>query len=449
MKYIFIISTIVLTNLYHSQFDYLNKYIPYDSCSLTTHPEIEIKIWAHVIKKTNSDPENYTEDSIQYIQQHFDWINTIYKTLNRPTLKNTKNEKPYIKDSRIRFKLDTISFYCNKNDWDRLCYIPEKNKSKWIKILSINPDSGTILIKGVKNRYKPILDSIILTETLFNDGIFHVKEIQKKENNTLIYVKEKINISETNNGFISYYTKQDKNCSKENWMKYTNSDKNYLHIFYTGSSSQKIAFGCGPSPFYLNFSGATKNGKFANAQLLSHEIGHCIGLKHTDRPQFDDLPSSDKFGWINCNNTNTSNNIMGYNKCRRYLSPLQIAYVHYRYSNNEDLYPTIYQKYEKENISYVTDNDVWDKCIFMQNDIIIKKNKTLIIRDKLTMAKNRSIILEKKSKLIVDGGTIKGGINKDWNGIIKCKSEFNRTKMPSRVKNIAIVETRNNGKINY
>ena len=140
---------------------------------------------------------------------------------------------------------------------------------------------------------------------------------------------------------------------------------------------------------------------------------------------------------------------MGYNKCRRYLSPLQLGYIHYRYSTNENLYPTIMKNYDKENISYVTNNAVWDKCIFMQNDIIIKKNKTLIIRDKLIMAKNRSIILEKKSKLIVDGGTIKGGLNKDWNGIIKCKSEFNRNKKPSKNKNIATVEIINNGKINY
>ena len=134
-----------------------------------------------------------------------------------------------------------------------------------------------------------------------------------------------------------YLKKVDKNCSKDNWMKHAKEDKNYLHVFYTGASKKGPAFGCGPSPYFLNVSKVISNGGYATAQLTAHELGHCLGLRHTNTPQFNDLPKSDKFGWINCNNTNTSNNIMGYNLCRNYLSPLQIAYIHYRYSTVKEL----------------------------------------------------------------------------------------------------------------
>ena len=80
----------------------------------------------------------------------------------------------------------------------------------------------------------------------------------------------------------------------------TNSDKNSIHIFYTGSTVAKPAFGCGPSPYFLNVSRVLFNGGYATAQLTAHELGHCLGLRHTNVPQFDDLPPSDKFGWINC-----------------------------------------------------------------------------------------------------------------------------------------------------
>ena len=448
MKYLFFVLNLILTISNFSQFEYLNKYIPYDYTSYTTHPVIEINLWVHVIQKHNNNPENYTLKSVEKIQQHFNWINQMYSSLSAPTLPNKKGLKPYIKDSRIRFNLDTITFHVDENDWDRLHYSPEENKNKHLKILKIDPDSSTILIQGIKNRYKPIKDSILIRDTKFNNGLFHVKKLKKIGTKTLIYLEEELFVSEDTIGYLTFFIKNDKNCSRDNWMKYTNKNKDYLHIFYTGSSAKSPAFGCGPSPFFLNISKAVHNGEYATAQLISHEIGHCMGLFHTDSPQFNDLPKSDKFGWIECNENNTSNNIMGYNKCRRYLSPLQIGYIHYRYANNKELYNSISQgKFNKTNI-YIRENTVWDKSIYLQKNIVVKKKKTLTLKGKLIMSNNTTIILEKKSKLIVNGGKILIGQD-NWNGIINCKSEFNKKKIPLKSKNKAEILILNNGEINY
>tara|TARA_B100001287_G_scaffold226866_1_gene196694 strand:+ start:14842 stop:16185 length:1344 start_codon:yes stop_codon:yes gene_type:complete len=447
MKHLILLLGIFFSSSNFSQFGYLNKYIPYDSLSYTTHPLVEIKIWVHVIQKNNNNPENYTKKSVDKIQQHFTWINEIYSSLSRPTLTNSQGRKPFIKDSRIRFNLDTITFHVNENDWDRLRFSPEENKKKHLQIININPDSNTVLIKGIKNRYNPIKDSIIIRNTRFNNGFFHVKKLNKVGTNTLIYLEEEIFVSEDTIGYLTYFIKNDKNCSDDNWVKYTNKNEDYIHVFYTGSSNKSPAFGCGPSPFYLNISNAIHNGEFATAQLISHEIGHCMGLRHTDSPQFNDLPKTDRFGWVECNKINTSNNIMGYNKCRRYLSPLQIGYIHYRYANNSKLYSSVSINNDNEN-TYITENTIWNKSIHSKNNIIVKKNTTLKIKNKLIMSDNTSIILEKKSKLIVDGGKILFG-GSSWKGIIKCKSEFNQNKRPSKSKNMPKIEILNKGEINY
>jgi hypothetical protein len=448
MKFVFFLLNLIIFQSNISQFDYLKKYIPYDTSSYITHPIVNLKVWVHIVQKSENIPANFTNESTIEIQKYFKWINQIYATLYPPTLKNSNSERPYLKDSRIRFDLDSISFHVNRNDWDRLKLVEESKKVKWMKILKINSDSGTVLIKGKRERFNPIFDSIIINETRFNNGVFHVNRIKRKESNTLIYLEEDLLVSEDSIGYVSYFKKIDKNCDEDNWIKYTDKNKDYLHVFFTGSSVEAATFGCGPNPFFLNVSKAINNGAFANAQLISHEIGHCLGLRHTNSPQFNDLPKTDKFGWIKCNDKNTSNNIMGYNTCRRYLSPLQIAYIHYRYSNNSALYKSITKDYDSNNAIRIKENTLWDKSIYIQNDIVVKKNQTLTINDKLIMLNEAAIILEKKSTLIVNGGKIlSSGVT--WKGILKCKSELKKNKVPKKRKNLASIKIINNGEIIY
>ena len=442
-----VISILLLTcSSFYSQYKYLNDYIPCDSCSYITHPLIEIKTWIHIMQKSEEDPQNITIDSMHYIHKQFQWINQMYSQLKPPTRPSTNGGKPYVKDSRIRFTIDTITFHIDSNDWDRMKSSPMIEERKWLPILKIDPDSNTILIKGIRDRFRPILDSLIVYKSCCNNGIHHTLKTKRKGDNTLIYIKENINVEELNFGFVSYFQTINKNCHKDIWEKYTNEDKTHLHVFYTGASMDVPAFGCGPSPYFLNVSKIIKNGGYATAQLTAHELGHCIGLSHTNTPQFNDLPRSDKFGWINCNQTNTSNNIMGYNTCRNYLSPLQIAHIHYRYSNVDQLINTVKIHSNNQDHIYINNDTSWHKSIIIDRNIVIKKKQTLTIKKKICMAPNTMIILEKKSKLIIDDGIIKC-CNGSWEGVRKCKSQFNLYKIPKKEKNIAIIELINNGKL--
>ena len=431
-----------------AQNNHLESYMPLDTCEFTSHPILEIKVWVHVLQQSKEKPKNITKDSSHFIIEQFQWINKIYSSLKPPSRENSKNEKPYIKDSRVRFLLDSISYHIDSVGWERMEVVIEKDSNKWLEILEINADSNSIIVKGLKNNFRPILDSLKVIGTNSNNGILHTSHTKKEGRNTVIYFKEVLHVSEGSIGVISYFKKVDKNCNKDNWVRFTNENKEYLHVFYTGSSSAVPAFGCGPSPFYLNVSKFLENGRYATAQLTAHELGHCVGLRHTNTPQFSDLPRKDKFGWINCNFNDVSNNIMGYNLCRNYLSPMQIGHIHYRYSSVNELSQTTNNVMPNNSKIIIRKNTNWDKNILSKGTIIIKKNKTLTISKNLLIPKNGLIVLEKNSKLIVDGGRIYSPLN-DWRGVLIKEFKNKNKKWNCRKKVSSQIILLNKGEIVY
>ncbi len=430
-----------------TQSDYIEEYIPYDNTNLITHPELLIKTWVHIIQKSNNHPENLTKDSIEFIRNQFSWINQMYKNMKKPSLKAMDGSFPHVAESRIKFIIDTISFHVDEVGWDRMKMAPVTNQRRLIKILSINKDSNTILIEGQRQGFKPLHDSIIVSESCCNNGIFKTKQVQRRGSNTIIQVEEKIFENEFESGLLSYFQKINKNCHKDNWLKFTGENKDYLHVFYTGTSHDAKTFGCGPSPYFLNISKILTNGGYASAQLTAHELGHCLGLRHTNTPQFNDLPKSDKFGWIRCNEVNTSNNIMGYNLCRNYLSPKQIGYIHSKYSNVIELTKTTKNNLlDNEKDIYIHYDEKWNKSTLTSGDIIIKKGVTLEITEVISLADESRIYLEKKATLIINGGLVRN-INNNWSGFVFCKNALKPLRKPFLKKNLGEVILKNNGNI--
>lgn len=286
-------------------------------------------------------------------------------------------------------------------------------------------------------------------KVIFEDGTsqnIKYTKVTQKNNNTVF----SINFKEDLKGLpieLLVYKEVNVNCSVDLWRKYA-IDKQALHVFYTGSSKSGIAFGCGPTPYFLNVSNIIKGGEWAGAQLTAHELGHTIGLSHTDRPQFDDLPETDKFGFIDCNNTATSNNIMGYNVCRNYLSPKQIGHVHLLYSKDSSrIVLTTVNEYDAFNPIEIWDDTTWNKAMIVRKDIVIRRGQTLEIKGQLHMATGASIYIEAKSKLIVNGAIITNYFGEPWQGIRFCASYERKNKMPCKEKNKGQVELKNNGKI--
>ena len=102
MKFIFKI-LLILPGFILGQNNHLENYIPFDTCKFSSHPILEIKVWVHVLQQSAETPKNISKDSSYFIDEQFQWINKIYSNLKPPSRKNSNNERPYIKDSRIQF----------------------------------------------------------------------------------------------------------------------------------------------------------------------------------------------------------------------------------------------------------------------------------------------------------------------------------------------------------
>ena len=424
----------------------IENYIPYEFSSYSTHPVLTLKTILHVVYRTKNDPRNIMADNMDFINQQFQWVNNSYKNLKPPTLLAENKVIHYVPDSRIRFRLDTILIHYDSIAWDRIYYGIAMNGSFPLKIDSINLEKNEVKLIG---RWESVLnsrgDSLSIGGSNKNNGVYHPLSIYSRENNTYIVMKEPLK-SKDSSGHITYFRKIDKNCWKDNWEKLAGSDKNAIHIFYTGATSSQPAFGCGPSPYFLNLSKLNLNGDYASASLTAHELGHCLGLRHTNYPQFNDLPARDKFGFIPCDSTTTSNNIMGYNKCRNYLSPKQIGFIHQKYSNDTALIRTTANgEFNPLNNVKIKWNKTWNKAIVISGHLIIKPGRTLTIKKMVSMAKGANIYLCRKSKLIVDGTVITNSHGEKWGTIVLCKSYRKKNRKPYRKINYGKIIYKNGG----
>lgn len=405
-----------------------------------TYWPLEINLVVHVLQYSEDNPQNFTKYDTADIHELFKLVNQMYNHFEKPTLKVPG--VPFYSGSKINFHVQGCYFHVDSVGWKIDWYEPKALE----KIISYNKAQNLFTLKGKtlafynkKRRegmhlhYRNGKGMRLTTDTAYiKDGI--------------VYFIPNEHPDTTGMESIGYNNLVNKNCSMDNYEKYARNIPNAINVFLTHSTTGTIMFGCGPSRNFLNMSNVYKSHTWAAAQLISHEIGHCIGLSHTDSPQFSDLPKHDRFGWLNCDTIDVSNNIMGYNICRSYLSPMQIASVHRTYSTRVDyINMTVGQgRVYNPSHSIVLDSSlVMGRNLRVDGDIHIKRGCTFTIKGAVTILPETKIIIEDRASLVIDGGSLSVIDNKENKNVLYCR-RYGSKKKP---KKKGTIKTLNNGKI--
>ena len=124
-----------------------------------------------------------------------------------------------------------------------------------------------------------------------------------------------------------------------------------------------------------------------------------------------------------CTVQGASDNLMSQNSgCYRYLSPQQIAVMHYnlRTLQTSFLSTSGYTAALNVNPAFnydVTSNETWTTDRYIKGNIRVKADKTLTIKCGVAMTRYSRIIVEPGAQLIIDGGTITNISGLLWDGI--------------------------------
>ncbi|MDR0970172.1 MAG: hypothetical protein LBM67_06520, partial [Lentimicrobiaceae bacterium] len=267
-------------------------------------------------------------------------------------------------------------------------------------------DSSSIeqMTTWVNNIYRnlepPTIPATIPTDTLYDSKIsFIVKGIYYHDNS-------------------DFYEGYKRNCSSVFYNGYGINKTSEINIFFATDSGYSIGVGCG-APNHITMLNCNIS-SYATAQLLAHELGHSLGLDHPWYQQFDDTFYPDNnTEWLPCNNSTISNNIMGYNTCRRYFSPKQIGYMHFLLLKDKNRFKYVDCIINPTNDSIViSSNKTIDYSALFDKNIIIRPNVVLTITCTCFFNPNTKIIVQPGGKLVIDGGTLTSACEDQmWQGI--------------------------------
>jgi hypothetical protein len=392
----------------------LVKYIPGNFSSYTKFPIKTIDVNMHVVYYSEKNPRNVTKKDSSKIYTLIDDVNKMFSTIQPPTFKAESNPNT-IYDSRIRFSVRKIYWHIDSTLWSTDKLLEGGVNGKPWTVDSIDYVRNEIITKNqishhfVKRPQK--MDSLIVFDK--NNRKYHLHFDTAYFEKPYSRIKIKENLSKHDVFSIMNYKLYSAVWSSVCFKQLSN-DSSALNIFLVGNELKSIPGGCGPSPLYLK----VQNTYAGYPNMYAHELGHCLGLAHTDYPQFDDLPKKDVMCIsCKCDSISVSNNLMGSNACQNYLSPKQIADVYKKYNTNLTKIKTSNDAYYTAGRFVKFSNDSITRNYVFGGDVIVKKRKTLVVSGLLSLPEGGTIYLEKNAKLIVSGGNITNLVGSSWNGI--------------------------------
>lgn len=343
--------------------DDVESYIPYNAAYF---PMRRVRIALHIFSKDDGSgnlPDNAA--AREYINRVINHCNWSYADIEKPRPASQDSAYVLIRDSRIRFILDTVYYHYDTDAWDFAKYTNQAN-----------------------TRTK---------DTFFNEGaaFSRCEDLYRK------YVTEAPGLSgrRKDSTLHVFFLENDKFKGKGM------ADRLYTNrwVYLSGT--------------YYNYSHDPKNpNHWSSGELLAHELGHALGLHHPfDFAGIADLPSTYR---------GQSNNVMDYWPSQgRALTPLQLGMLHLGLSGREGKVMKVvipdWRTYRPDSVVFIPAGDTvhWTGDKFFCCDIVIEPGAVLILKSNLTLPAGAQVRVRKNGTLIVDGGLITTDGDQPWAGV--------------------------------
>ncbi|MBC7778133.1 MAG: hypothetical protein H7246_22060 [Phycisphaerae bacterium] len=132
--------------------------------------------------------------------------------------------------------------------------------------------------------------------------------------------------------------------------------------------------------------------EYESAKSIAHELGHLMGLSHTDDKHIHALMRT-RFGGV-----------------RDYMTTTEIAKIHESFG----LYPSLWQ-FVQEDVIYgspsadwvITGEETWTGNRRLYANIIVKTGATLTISSEILIPNDGTITVEQGANLLIEGGMVK------------------------------------------
>src|SRR5690606_29416012 len=171
--------------------------------------------------------------------------------------------------------------------------------------------------------------------------------------------------------------------------------------------------------------------------LFNHEVGHILGLRHAWlRDQCDDTPThSNCWNFTNdgseCDSL-VSNNVMDSNADQDAYTPCQIGIIQHSLaearSTKRRFQKDSYCRSQGLDPVHIRDTVIWYRETDVVSDVIIDRNATLIITNRVSMPEGGRILIERNGKLILRGdkAVIQNACGFPWQGVFSKTNQINQ-----------------------
>ncbi len=171
--------------------------------------------------------------------------------------------------------------------------------------------------------------------------------------------------------------------------------------------------------------------------LFNHEVGHILGLRHAWlRDQCDDTPThSNCWNFTNdgseCDSL-VSNNVMDSNADQDAYTPCQIGIIQHSLaearSTKRRFQKDSYCRSQGLDPVHIRDTVIWCRETDVVSDVIIDRNATLIITNRVSMPEGGRILIERNGKLILRGdkAVIQNACGFPWQGVFSKTNQINQ-----------------------